>query len=307
MKQNCICCESNKLSHIGHIPSSITFAGRVLEKSLEGGELICCNVCGLYFRYPQLDKSELDNLYEQGDIENWLYNKNDRFDWSQAKNWIEEKNIKNLKVLDVGCFNGQFLSTLGNECKLYGIEIHEAAALKAQELGVKVVASNIDGIKSLNQNFDVITAFDVIEHVHNPYEFLTQLSYLLNDDGMLIISSGNTEALSWRIQKEKYWYCVISEHISFINPRWCHWAANQLNLELLSTKKFSHQNSTLFQKSVDFIKNVIFRIFPYSFILLRKLGFGSDIYRHHDNMLNHPPSWITAKDHCIYLFNKKHN
>lgn len=300
----CICCNSNNTVVIGEIPPVISFAGRILDKPLNGGSLISCRNCNVSFRYPQLDKSSLDDLYRQGKSDNWHTPVQARKDWQIAGDWIS-KNIKySADILDIGCFNGIFLNTLDKSNRLFGIEIHPTAANSAEQSGIKIIGKDFTGLEDITVTFDVVTSFDVIEHTYNPNEFLKQAARLTEEGGHIIISTGNSDAPSWKLLGSRYWYCTIGEHISFINPIWCERASKKLGLELIAIYKFSHAQLTLKKRLGDIVKNVFYLLTPKGFALFRQMGMGGNEYRNHKEMLKHPPSWITAKDHFICILRK---
>ncbi len=216
-----VCCpdcgmESPNL--VGHLPHADFFAGRVIEPALPGGALYSCDNCHLYFRWPRLSKQQMDELYELGDEDNWTSAASKRRDWQLAATWIQSL-PQNESVLDIACFDGRFLESLPDHHRKYGVEIQPLAAERATQRGAQIIAANFEKLDSVSDTFSVITAFDILEHTHEPLQFLTQLSNRLEPGGSLIVGTGNSNAASWRLMGSDYWYCSTIEHISFINPR----------------------------------------------------------------------------------------
>jgi SAM-dependent methyltransferase len=301
----CICCKSKTTVNVGTIIPSIHFAKRLLSKPIEGGALIRCKTCGLAFRYPRLNKDEIDDLYLQGESENWHAPLDVRYEWQIANQWIPQFLTINDDVLDVGCFDGGFLKTVGSSYHRYGVEIHEVAGLKARKNGIKLIGQDFNDLKNIGAVFDAVTSFDVIEHTYNPYTFLSDLVRLTRKNGIIIVSSGNSDAFSWRLMGSNYYYCSIGEHLSFINPRWCEWAALRLGIELKKVIPFSHIEANWRKRLSDIMKNLIFKVSPKGFSFLRSVGLGGEEYRQHKEMLRKAPFWMSAKDHFICLFLKK--
>ena len=301
----CICCNSDNVLCEGNIPPAIVFAGRLLDSPMSGGELFHCRECNVAFRYPQHDSKILNELYRQGKTDHWQPLHGKRQDWQIASKWIRRYlKTKNSSILDVGCFDGSFLNSLDYPFNRFGIEIHEEASIKAQECGVQIIGKNFTNLTDITTKFDVVTSFDVIEHSQNPFDFLRNLATLTKDGGIIIISTGNYDSVSWRLLGSRYWYCTIGEHLSFISPQWCEWGGNQLGLELKQIVKFSHANSTNKQRINELIKNLLYAVSPYLFACLRRAGMGGDEYRCSKDMLEHPPSWMSAKDHVICVYCK---
>lgn len=258
------------------------------------------------FPLPALRKEDLDALYRRGKGDNWQGLLTERDDWRIANKWISRHLSVGGSILDVGCFDGGFLKNVGSSHKKFGIEIHETASAKAKRNGVNVICHDYNEISEMKRIvFDAVTSFDVIEHTHDPFKFLTALVGVTRKGGLLIISTGDSDAFSWKILGSTYWYCSISEHLSFINPRWFEWAASRLGIVLRQVIKFSHARSTLRRRITEAVKNISYAITPRGYSMLRKMGAGAPVYRKHKAMLSYPPSWITAKDHFICLFVKK--
>ena len=301
----CVSCGSPSVVAVGEIPPAIRFAGQKLSSLLNGGALFECGVCGLSFRFPRPNKSELDELYKQGANENWQSSTAKRQDWHTANQWISKYLQSNSKILDVGCFDGGFLKSMNSDFRRFGIEIHDAAAERARSRDISIVGKNFGDMRTTDAPFDAVLAFDVIEHTEDPIAFLADLVSVTRKNGLIIISTGNTKALSWRLMGAAYWYCSIAEHLSFINPRWCHWATQVLDIELRHITRFSHKRANWLQRLSEMAKNLLYRISPRGFSLLRRWGLGSTDYRESRELSNYPPSWMLAKDHFICLFVKQ--
>jgi SAM-dependent methyltransferase len=147
---------------------------------------------------------------------------------------------RGLDVLDVGCYTGQLLSSLPNHHRLHGIEPNKAAAARAATRGIKVIADRFEALADRDQNFDVITACDVIEHVMDPLAFLRQLRARLNPGGLLMLTTGNCDAWLWRMFGSRFWYCYFPDHISFIGNRWLEVMPARAGLKLLQSVPFNY-------------------------------------------------------------------
>ncbi|TLU87933.1 MAG: hypothetical protein FDX21_03750 [Chlorobium sp.] len=147
---------------VGPIPDSVFFAGRTVEKPLKGGRLYRCSLCTLGFRWPRLDKKQLDDLYKQGDENTWSSAPTARTDWQIGRDLLKDLLSRGMSILDVGCFDGGFLEPLVDLYACNGIEIYSLAAKRAAKKGVTIIGSDFADVSG---SFDCITAFDVIEHI----------------------------------------------------------------------------------------------------------------------------------------------
>jgi 2-polyprenyl-3-methyl-5-hydroxy-6-metoxy-1,4-benzoquinol methylase len=299
----CPSCQSADLDFCGPIPKTDVFAGIFLQTPLEPGSLYRCVNCSLGFRWPQLTKSELNDLYQKGDDQTWsVSNGLSRLDWALAVNLIREKLGHQARVLDVGCFDGGFLDLLGFSYDRFGVEIHKPAAIRAQEKGVKIIASDYAGIAG---EYDCITSFDVIEHVENPKEFIISCMKAVVPGGYVLISTGNMDSFAFKMQGSKYWYSTISEHISFISPKWVDKLAFDQGYQVETINFFSHAEAKNFKFAVkELILNVLYWMHPKILGWIRQLTDRQGRFLKHQDLMNHPPSWFTAKDHFMVMLKK---
>jgi SAM-dependent methyltransferase len=100
------------------------------------------------------------------------------------------------QILDAGCGSGGNLNFLAAFGETYGFELDNASRARAQKRGIgRVEPGKLpDGIPFDNQLFDLITLFDVLEHVEDDRAALAALAGRLKSGGMLII---NVPAFQW--------------------------------------------------------------------------------------------------------------
>ena len=115
---------------------------------------------------------------------------------------INNRNIKNLKILDVGCGGGiicEPLARLG--AKVTGIDFApnniKAAKIhsKKNKLKINYIYKDIEKSK-LDAKFDIILMFEVLEHLDNWKKTIQNIKKNLNKDGIVIISTINRNLIS---------------------------------------------------------------------------------------------------------------
>ena len=150
---------------------------------------------------PQPKESELAKYYQSEDYISHTDSKKGFIDkvYQIAKKYAINKKVKlvkgllqgdNKKLLDIGCGTGDFLNACTkNGFQVNGVEPNQNAknlALKKNR-DVSIASSVYD----VNQKFDVITMWHVLEHVPNLDKYVTYLISLLNDNGVLVIAVPN--------------------------------------------------------------------------------------------------------------------
>lgn len=124
------------------------------------------------------------------------------------------------KLLDVGCAFGYFVELALHEgYDAYGFDASHFAVEQAQKLVGKerIRQGTIQDMKYPEKSFDVITLFDVFEHLHDPGADLGKLRTLLKDDGVMIIATGDTESVMARVLKRRWTFYIPPQHLFFFN------------------------------------------------------------------------------------------
>ncbi len=161
-----------------------------------GIDILKCRNCGhIFSSYEQ--EQDYKGYFEKG-IED-----KDHFWWSKAHEKMYgdfcAKFIagKSGKLLDVGCGLGYFVkyASVFSDWEVFGSEISEQAARFAQNnLKLKnIFCGRAEELKFPLKHFDIITLWDVIEHIPNPKPLLIYLRAVLKDDGILFIHTPNVK------------------------------------------------------------------------------------------------------------------
>jgi SAM-dependent methyltransferase len=125
------------------------------------------------------------------------------------------------RALDVGCAAGfcmAALRELGFEA--HGVEVSETIARHAVEhLGFDTVhIGTLDSAPFEDRAFDLITLWDVIEHVPDPSALLIRARELLAPDGMLVVETQNIDSPFARALGRRWHHFKHAEHIYHFTP-----------------------------------------------------------------------------------------
>lgn len=159
-------------------------------------------------------------------------------------------------ILDLGCSSGAFLETLkGQGWELYGIEMSEGAAKQATERsGARVYVGDVLDAPFAPNSFDVITCFDVLEHVYEPRKVLEKARHWLKPGGIVYILVPNIESGEARIFKS-YWYGLeLPRHLSHFSPRSLRYLAESVGLTVASLE--THRNSAM-ENSLHYLGDAV--------------------------------------------------
>ena len=93
-------------------------------------------------------------------------------------------------VLDVGCGQGEFASyVFENDAKFIGLESSENAKILAKTKGIDILNLTVQNYASNNpESVDIVTSFQVLEHVKEPKSFIQAKLKALKSKGIMIIA-----------------------------------------------------------------------------------------------------------------------
>jgi SAM-dependent methyltransferase len=111
------------------------------------------------------------------------------------------------RLLDVGCATGNFLHEMARSghWEVEGVEPNAEAARYGQErFGLKIHIGELTTVALPAGTYDVITMWNVFEHLHKPMENLRAIARLLKPKGWFIFSIPNLRSWEYRLLG-KYW------------------------------------------------------------------------------------------------------
>jgi len=178
--------------------------------------LVTCDECGHLYQSPRPTQAAIGRFYPAhyqpfGRAIEDVYR-------SPVMRWLKHRQLRTrcLQVyrlrtqgalLDVGCATGLFLNEMRRygQWRLAGIEIApEASAYARERFHLDVFSGPIEDAPWPNGSFDVITLWDVLEHLPDPNGALRSLGRLLSKEGLLILSVPNLDSIDARIFG-RYW------------------------------------------------------------------------------------------------------
>lgn len=196
--------------------------------------VVRCPQCALVFVSPRLKSDALQRMYDdvgyfEGDGS--VYGASGRFapakilqrQWTAGRLALAaaalRRPVPGARLLEVGCAYGHFLAAARDRgYDVTGVEFSAAAAEHARtRLGLRVHTAQVTDAP-LAGRFDVICAWDTLEHVPDPVAFWRAVRELLADDGVVLFSTPYVSSLPARLLRTRWWTLKPTEHIWHFTP-----------------------------------------------------------------------------------------
>lgn len=200
--------------------------------SKNGYNIYRCTACGLgrtdlAGNYEEFVRNHYNKGYFTGDPTRSAY-----IDYKDDKPFIL-KNMRQFlrrvqkykprgKLLDVGCALGFYVElSLAHGYDAYGFDPSSYAVEEAKKLvgDARIKQGTITSVSYRRKSFDVITMFDVFEHLSDPGADLAKLSTYLKDDGIMVVATGNTASAMAKTLKRRWTFYIPPQHLFFFNKK----------------------------------------------------------------------------------------
>ena len=156
--------------------------------------------------YSSKKPKNFSDLYSTEDSKNYylnVYDKSRKYKinrFGKERISILQKYKKKGTLLDFGCGTGWFLELAKKYYDSYGIELSDQLRDFLYEKH-KIKAFKDMSKLPKNLKFDIVTAFDVIEHVESPVNFLNMIKKYLKKNGIVLIYTPNKNSLGFNYLK----------------------------------------------------------------------------------------------------------
>lgn len=147
---------------------------------------------------------------------------------------------KNGLCLDIGCGSGLLTEKIKERgYNVISCDFDERAIKLCKEKGTEAIQVNseTDRIPFDDNHFDLISCFEVIEHIKSPQNMLNEIHRTLKQDGIFVISTPN---ISWWYLRIKHllgiWDFHDMDHIRFYNPNLLKRCLNDFGFKVIQVK-----------------------------------------------------------------------
>ncbi|NGZ76105.1 glycosyltransferase family protein [Saccharibacillus alkalitolerans] len=217
--------------------------GFTLLHSIEGHDhfvtnLHRCSNCAAVFMNPRPTEEYLE----------WFYNEvyyseahRKKMGWSTDLSEVSAGALRNYEVrmdlvesftnqtkfprgrlLDIGCSTGNFLlEARSRYWDVQGIEVSDKAAEKGRaNYDLDILSGVLNNRTFEDSSFDAVTAWDVLEHIAEPHEFMENINRILKPGGLLALNTPNVSSTAsyhssyqWR-HLDPPLHVILYDHIS---------------------------------------------------------------------------------------------
>jgi SAM-dependent methyltransferase len=200
----------------GEVETEFLFKGHDLLQGLPGKfRMVRCTKCGLLRQNPRLKWESLKDYYSDNYVgynpiiqkETSSLQRLNRAYGMRKRLRVIEKYQPGGNILDIGCGTGIFLAEAKDRegWKVSGIEPNEKAYEYAQNnLNVPIINARFGDAKLDFNSFDVITMWNVLEHLAYPVDDIKTCYSLLKKGGLLVFTIPNLASFGLEIFN-KYW------------------------------------------------------------------------------------------------------
>lgn len=220
-------------------------------------KIVKCEICNFKFLNPRPDEKNIRLFYKTG-----FHRPGSSFAYTIIRSFSElfqyeiirkiKAYKKEGKVLDIGCGNGYFLSSLADSgFDVYGVEpSSEAVSYFPVNVRGRIYKQSLDDCGFEDNFFDCIVMLHSLEHIHNLEKLFDTIKKIMKPRGVLWLSVPNDNFFESKLFGAYYYNLEIPRHLYFFTKK-------SLNT-ILEKKDF---------KKIEFINNALWELFctPTSF------------------------------------------
>ncbi|MBT8363717.1 MAG: class I SAM-dependent methyltransferase [Deltaproteobacteria bacterium] len=156
---------------------------------------------------------------------------------------LKQRVLPEARILDWGAGDGSFLRLLDRQgYDSYGIDNFSSPISHK-----KLISASIEDAPFVNEFFDAITCFHVLEHISNPVPSVAKAFSLLKPGGIFVVEVPNIASWGFKVFKKAWYPLDIPVHLNHFNPAVLQMLFEHAGqAELIKTNYFSNRHSPSF-------------------------------------------------------------
>lgn len=224
------------------------------------GTVVQCRQCGLIYTNPRPQPDQILTEYRQSHDPDYLAETESRSINAFLSLATIRQFVPHGRLLDLGCSTGFFLNAARTYFEVEGVEPSQwARDFALKQLNLTIRWATLEEAKFPAASFDVVTMLDVIEHLPDPLQTLSQVARILKPQGFVYIVTPDISGLAAKILRG-YWWGLRPSHLYYFTPESLGKMLHRDGLEVAARKSFG-------------------RIFTYGYWLSRLKNYPRPLYR----------------------------
>lgn len=190
----------------------------------DGWPIARCPGCSLVYVDAAVDREALEAIYGrdyyQGDVfADYLGEREIRVESARGRVAQIARVAPGGTLLDVGCAAGFFLHAAAERYEVTGVEVSAfASAYAREEFGQRVFTGEIFDAPLADAEFDVVTMWDVIEHLADPAAVMAEVARVTRPGGLVVLTTGDVRGPLAARGLERWNLMTPPAHLSFFSP-----------------------------------------------------------------------------------------
>lgn len=222
-----------------------------------------CKNCSVEFINPLPKSKQLEEIYSEDFFDGKLSGLRGYLDYSGMEKVLYLEAFKRIKVmerfkpgknlLDVGSGKGQFLEIAKKHGYLVtGNDISDYSKNAFKEKNIKFIPGSLEKINLPKNKFDIVTAWDVFEHIVDIHEALMNIHNCLKSGGYLFFTTPSKDCIDAKLMsKHWYGYVKVPEHVVIFNNQSIKYLMESKGFEVVEIKQWG------FIRTLGFISKVL--------------------------------------------------
>ena len=198
-----------------------------------------CPRCGVLTQWPQPEPAQLALAYSE--VEDPLYvaeRENRYLTFRRVAKRLGS--AEGRRLLDVGAYCGYFVDVAQDAgFAAEGLELSEWACEQARALGLTIHNETLASRAESDARYDIVTMWDVVEHLHDPRTELSHVHRLLPPGGQLYLSTIDSGSALARLLGRR-WPWLMEMHLFYFDRESITALLQQAGFQVVSITHYTH-------------------------------------------------------------------